>query len=70
MRSASKRIELDLPLNPYDRSTFYGFDVRGYTDYPEYEVHESEEGLPRLNGRKEVLPRSVLFGRRDLRSEL
>ena len=65
-----KRIELGLPLNRYDRSTFYGFDARGYTDYPEYEVHESERGLPRLNGRKEVLPRLLLFGRRDLRSEL
>ncbi|MEK4035434.1 alkene reductase [Methylocystis sp. IM3] len=32
-----KRIELGLPLNPYDRSTFYGFDSRGYTDYPCYE---------------------------------
>jgi CRP-like cAMP-binding protein len=32
-----KRIELGLPLNPYDRSTFYGFDSRGYTDYPFYE---------------------------------
>jgi hypothetical protein len=29
-----KRIELDLPLNPYDRSTFYGFDGRGYINYP------------------------------------
>jgi N-ethylmaleimide reductase len=29
-----KRIELGLPLNRYDRSTFYGFDARGYTDYP------------------------------------
>ena len=38
-----KRIELGLPLNRYDRSTFYAFDARGYTDYPEYEVHESEE---------------------------
>jgi N-ethylmaleimide reductase len=28
-----RRIELGLPLNPYDRSTFYGFDGRGYTDY-------------------------------------
>ena len=65
-----KRIELGLPLNRYDRSTFYGFDARGYTDYPEYEVHESERSLPRPNGRKEVLPRLLLFGRRDLRSEL
>jgi N-ethylmaleimide reductase len=33
-----KRIELGLRLNPYDRSTFYGFDARGYTDYPHYEA--------------------------------
>jgi len=31
-----KRIELGLPLNRYDRSTFYGYDARGYTDYPAY----------------------------------
>lgn len=31
-----KRIKLGLPLNPYDRATFYTFDVRGYTDYPFY----------------------------------
>jgi N-ethylmaleimide reductase len=30
------RIKHGLPLNPYDRSTFYGFDARGYTDYPAY----------------------------------
>jgi N-ethylmaleimide reductase len=35
-----KRIELGLPLNRYDRSTFYGFDARGYTDYPTYDAHE------------------------------
>ncbi len=29
-----KRIELGLPLSPYDRSTFYAFDAHGYTDYP------------------------------------
>lgn len=29
-----KRLEFGLPLNPYDRSTFYGFEARGYTDYP------------------------------------
>jgi N-ethylmaleimide reductase len=28
------RLRLDLPLNRYDRSTFYGGDARGYTDYP------------------------------------
>jgi N-ethylmaleimide reductase len=37
------RIELGLPLNPYDRHTFYAFDARGYTDYPTYEAHEAGE---------------------------
>jgi 2,4-dienoyl-CoA reductase-like NADH-dependent reductase (Old Yellow Enzyme family) len=32
-----KRIRLGLPLNPYDRDTFYTFDARGYTDYPFHE---------------------------------
>jgi N-ethylmaleimide reductase len=31
------RIREGLPLNPYDRDTFYTFDARGYTDYPFYE---------------------------------
>jgi len=31
-----KRIKLRLPLNAYDRATFYTFDSRGYTDYPCY----------------------------------
>jgi N-ethylmaleimide reductase len=29
-----ERIRLGLPLNPYDRATFYTFEARGYTDYP------------------------------------
>jgi N-ethylmaleimide reductase len=33
-----KRIGLALPLNAYDRDTFYTFDARGYTDYPFYEL--------------------------------
>jgi N-ethylmaleimide reductase len=32
-----KRIRLGLPLNAYDRNTFYTFDAQGYTDYPFYE---------------------------------
>ena len=32
-----KRIKLALPLNPYDRDTFYTFDARGCTDYPFHE---------------------------------
>ena len=31
-----ERLRHGLPLNPYDRSTFYGGDERGYTDYPRY----------------------------------
>ena len=31
-----KRIKLGIPLNDYDRDTFYTFDARGYTDYPFY----------------------------------
>lgn len=31
-----ERIRQGLPLTPYDRSTFYTFDARGYTDYPFY----------------------------------
>jgi len=31
-----KRIKLGLPLNPYDRATFYGGNSHGYTDYPFY----------------------------------
>lgn len=29
-----ERLRQNAPLNPYDRSTFYGGDARGYTDYP------------------------------------
>jgi N-ethylmaleimide reductase len=37
-----KRIKLGLPLNRYDRSTFYGFGARGYSDYPTYEAVEAD----------------------------
>ncbi len=29
-----ERLRRNLPLNRYDRSTFYGGDGRGYIDYP------------------------------------
>jgi N-ethylmaleimide reductase len=32
-----RRIKEGLPLNHYDRSTFYTFDARGYKDYPFYD---------------------------------
>jgi N-ethylmaleimide reductase len=38
-----KRIKLGLPFNRYDRSTFYGFEAHGYTDYPAYEGRETDE---------------------------
>ena len=31
------RLEKGLPLNKYDRSTFYAMSAEGYTDYPTYE---------------------------------
>jgi N-ethylmaleimide reductase len=34
-----RRIREDLPLYAYDRSTFYTFDARGYTDYPTYDAN-------------------------------
>ena len=39
-----KRIRLGLPLNEYDRKTFYTFDAHGYTDYPFY-----SEGVPAMS---------------------
>jgi N-ethylmaleimide reductase len=35
-----KRIELGLPLNPYDRNTFWGGDHHGCSDYSFYEERE------------------------------
>ncbi|RXH58181.1 NADH:flavin oxidoreductase [Granulicella sibirica] len=32
------RMREHLPLNDYDRDTFYTFDARGYTDYPAYKA--------------------------------
>jgi N-ethylmaleimide reductase len=31
-----ERLRLNLPLARYDRTTFYGCDQRGYTDYPAF----------------------------------
>jgi len=32
-----KRLRLNLPLNPYDYSTFYTTTEKGYIDYPLYD---------------------------------
>ncbi len=31
-----ERIRRNLPFTPYNRATFYGGDIAGYTDYPLY----------------------------------
>lgn len=33
-----ERIQRNAPLNPYDRTTFYGGNEKGYTDYPALEA--------------------------------
>lgn len=38
-----KRIQFGLQFNPYDRTTFYGGDHRGYTDYPFYKESNEDE---------------------------
>ena len=35
------RIQQGLPLNDYDRSTFYTFTSKGYTDYPYYQGQQA-----------------------------
>jgi N-ethylmaleimide reductase len=37
-----ERLRRDAPLNRYDRSTFYGGDVKGYTDYPLLDAIEQD----------------------------
>ncbi len=34
----AQRFALNVPLNPYNRDTFYGGDAQGYTDYPVLQV--------------------------------
>lgn len=36
-----ERIRQHLPLNRYDRDTFYTFDARGYTDYPAFDARSA-----------------------------
>lgn len=36
------RLRNKLPLTPYDRSTFYAFDAKGYTDFPAYNAVANE----------------------------
>ena len=32
-----ERLRRNLPLNPYDRATFYYGGAKGYSDYPAYD---------------------------------
>lgn len=43
-----RRFELDAPLNPYDRATFYGGDEHGYTDYPAMDASFASETSAQL----------------------
>jgi N-ethylmaleimide reductase len=43
-----ERIRLGLPLNEYDRNTFYTFDTKGYTDYPFYGAGVSDGKLDQV----------------------
>lgn len=47
-----ERFRRGLPLNPYDRSTFYGGDARGYTDTQRTMIwrRRPEQGLRRFKG--------------------
>ncbi len=36
-----RRLQRGYPLTPYNRATFYGGDVAGYTDYPEHDELET-----------------------------
>ncbi|KAK4525048.1 hypothetical protein GAYE_SCF07G2953 [Galdieria yellowstonensis] len=40
-----KRFERNASLNPYDRSTFYGGNEKGYTDYPFLEEKDAQEAI-------------------------
>jgi N-ethylmaleimide reductase len=42
-----KRLRRDLPLNPYDRSTFYYGGTKGYADYPFYETEALSQPIGR-----------------------
>ena len=33
-----RRLQRGFPLTPYDRKTFYGGDIAGYTDYPAHDA--------------------------------
>lgn len=44
-----KRFQLNAPLTPYDRTTFYGKGTEGYTDYPFLEEQEATAAAEATN---------------------
>ena len=44
------RLQRGFPITPYNRATFYGGDVAGYTDYPAYD--EMPHGLTSLRAKR------------------
>ncbi len=55
IQTFQSKIAQGLPLNKYDRSTFYAFDAKGYTDYPFYLDEE-----PQLASRIEQETRPIV----------
>ncbi len=50
-----ERLRRNLPLNPYDRATFYYGETKGYTDYPVYEAAR-RDGTPDSAARALSIP--------------
>jgi N-ethylmaleimide reductase len=51
-----ERLRRNLPLNPYDRTTYYYGGTKGYADYPVYEVTRHDR-TPDLAARAQSIPR-------------
>lgn len=41
-----RRLRIDAPLNPYDRTTFYGGGAKGYIDYPALDERAGQAAAP------------------------
>jgi N-ethylmaleimide reductase len=49
-----ERLSRNLPLNPYDRATFYYGGTSGYADYPAYEMGRRRDEAPALGSSAEA----------------
>ena len=50
-----ERLRRNLPINPYDRTTFYYGGTKGYTDHPVYEA-TPHDGTPDSAARAQSMP--------------